>query len=145
MQGCESMDNERGLIMEVKKAIGALEESRVKILKLISKKPKDTDVKELLEIVEKTLEAFKNENLTKENVIEAHGSIEVEIEEYRFVRYERMDKGISVYKVDSDGLYEYIDLIKVCKKHLNFINNIEGLRKLAIDYYIENIKNKKVD
>ena len=31
--------------MEVKKAIGDLEESRVKILKLISKKPKDEQAK----------------------------------------------------------------------------------------------------
>lgn len=140
MQGCESMDNERGLIMEVKKAIGALEESRVKILKLISKKPKDGQAKELLEIVEKTLETFKNEKLTKENVIEAHGSIQVEIEDYRFIKDERVKKGISVYRIDKyDGLYEYIDNIKLCKEYLYYINDIHSLKKIGIKWYKENV------
>lgn len=48
-----------------------------------------------------------------------------------------------MYKVDSDGLYDYIDLIKVCKKHLNSINDIESLRGLAIEWYMENIQNEK--
>lgn len=140
MQGCESMDNERGLIMEVKKAIGDLEESRIKILKLISKNPKDTDAKELLEIVEKTLETFKNENITKENIIQAHGSIEVEIEDYRFIKDERVKKGISVYRIDKyDGLYEYIDIIKICKEHFSSINNIEGLKEISKRWYKDNV------
>ena len=139
MQGCESMDNERGLIMEVKKAIGDLEESRVKILKLISKKPKDEQAKELLEIVERVLETFKNEKLTKENVIEAYGSIEVEIGDYKFIKDERVKKGISVYKIDKyDGLYEYIDIIKICKEHFSLINNIEGLKEISKRWYKDN-------
>lgn len=146
MQGCESMDNERGLIMEVKKAIGVLEESKVKILKLISKKPKDEQAKELLEIVEKTLQTFKNEKLTKENVIEAHGSIEIEIEDYRFIKDERVKKGISVYRIDKyDGLYEYIDIIKICKEHFIAINNIESLKNISKNWYMNNIQNKKVE
>lgn len=76
-------------------------------------------------------------------VIEAYGSIEVQIENYSFIKDERIKKGISVYKVDLDGLYEYIDLIKVCKKHLNSINNIEGLKELAIEWYMENTQNEK--
>lgn len=142
MQECESMDNERGLIMEVKKAIEDLEESRVKILKLISKNPKDEEVKDLLTIVEKTVKAFKNEKLTKENVIEAYGSVEVEIEEFRFIKDERIKKGISVYKIDKqDGLYEYIDVIKISKENLGFINDIESLKKVAIKWYKEDLDN----
>ena len=77
-------------------------------------------------------------------VIEAYGSIEVQIENYSFIKDERIKKGISVYKVDLDGLYEYIDLIQLRKKHLNFINNIESLKGLAIEWYMENIQNEKV-
>lgn len=128
----------------MKKLIEELEQSKVQVLKLISKNPKDNENKRLLELVEKTIEWLENEK-QKCKGIEAYGSIEVEIENYRFVKDERIDKGISVYKVDSDGLYEYIDLIKICKKHLNSINNIEGLRELAIEWYMDNVKNKKVE
>lgn len=146
MQGCESMDNERGLMMEVKKAIGCLEESRVNILKLISKKPKDEQAKELLTIVEKTLEVFKNESFKTENIIEAYGSVEVEIENFRFIKDERDKKGISVYKIDKqDGLYEYIDRIKICKEHFIAINNIESLKYISKNWYMNNIQNKKVE
>lgn len=139
MQECVSMKNERGTIMEVKKAIGDLEESRVKILKLISKKPKDEQAKELLDIVEKTLETFKNEKLTQENAIKAYGSIEVEIGDYKFIKDERAKKGISVYKIDKyDGLYEYIDIIKICKEHFSLINNIEGLKEISKRWYKDN-------
>lgn len=139
MQECVSMKNERGIIMEVKKAIGDLEESRVKILKLISKNPKDEQAKELLEIVEKTLETFKNEKLTQENAIEAYGSIEVEIRDYKFIKDERVKKGISVYKIDKyDGLYEYIDIIEICKEHFSLINNIEGLKEISKRWYKDN-------
>ena len=129
----------------MKKVIEELEQSKVQVLKLISKKPKDDDAKKLLEVVEKTIEWLEKENKKLEKNIEAYGSIEVEIENYSFIKDERIDKGISVYLVDSDGLYEYIDLIKVCKKHLNSINNIEGLKELAIEWYVENIQNKKVE
>lgn len=140
MQECVSMKNERGTIMEIKKAIGDLEESRVKILKLISKKPKDEQTKELLEIVEKTLETFKNEKLTQENEIEAYGSIEVAIGDYKFIKDERVKKGISVYKIDKyDGLYEYIDIIKICKEHFSLINNIEGLKLISKRWYKDNV------
>ncbi|CEP50250.1 hypothetical protein GKD08_04765 [Paeniclostridium sordellii] len=128
----------------MKKVIEELEQSKVQILKLISKKPKDNDAKKLLEVVEKTIGWLEKENKKFEKNIEAYGSIEVQIENYSFIRDERIDKGISVYKVDLDGLYEYIDLIKVCKKHLNSINNIEGLKELAIEWYMENIQNEKV-
>lgn len=117
----------------MKKIIKDLEESKVQILKLISKKPKDDEAKALLKVVEKTIEWLETENKKFEKNIEAYGSIEVQIENYSFVKDERIVKGISVYKVDTDGLYEYIDLIKVCKKHLNSINNIEDLRGLAIE------------
>lgn len=140
MQECVSMKNERGIIMEVKKAIGDLEEGRVKILKLISKNPKDEQAKELLEIVERALETFKNEKLTKENVIEAYGSIEVEIGDYKFIKDERAKKEISVYKIDKyDGLYEYIDIIKICKEHFSLINNIEGLKEISKRWYKDNV------
>ena len=129
----------------MKKVIEELEQSKVQVLKLISKKPKDDEAKKLLEVVEKTIEWLEKENKKLEKNIEAYGSIEVEIENYSFIKDERIDKGISVYLVDSDGLYEYIDLIKVCKKHLNSINNIEGLKELAIEWYVENIQNKKVE
>lgn len=128
----------------MKKLIEELEQSKVQVLKLISKNPKYNENKKLLELVEKTIEWIKNEN-KKVKDIAAYGSIEVEIENYSFIKDERIDKGISVYKVDSDGLYEYIDVIKVCKKHLNSINNIEGLKELAIEWYVENIQNKKVE
>lgn len=128
----------------MKKVIEELEQSKVQILKLISKKPKDSEVKKLLEVVEKTIEWLEKENKKFEKNIEAYGTIEVQIENYSFIKDERITKGISVYKVDLDGLYEYIDLIKVCKKHLNSINNIEGLKELAIDWYMENTQNKKV-
>ena len=132
--------------MEVKKAIGDLEESRVKILKLISKKPKDEQAKELLDIVEKTLETFKNEKLTQENAIEAYGSIKVEIGDYKFIKDERAKKGISVYKIDKyDGIYEYIDIIKICKEHFIAINNIESLKNISKKWYMNNIQNKKVE
>lgn len=127
----------------MKKVIEELEQSKVQILKLISKKPKDDEAKKLLEVVEKTIEWLEKENKKFEN-IEAYGTIEVQIENYSFIKDERIAKGISVYKVDLDGLYEYIDLIKVCKKHLNSINNIEGLKELAIEWYMDNIQNKKV-
>ena len=126
----------------MKKIIEELEESKVQVLKLISKKQKDDDAKRLLEVVEKTIEWLENEN---KKGIEAYGSVEVEIENYRFVRDERIDKGLSVYKVDSDGLYEYIDLIKICKNHLKAINNIEGLKELAVEWYMENIDYKKAE
>lgn len=130
--------------MEVKNTIKKLEEIKIKTLQMIALKPKDKEARELLNIVETTIKAFENE---KANIkeIEAYGSIEVEIENYSFIKDERIDKGISVFKIDSDGLYEYIDLIKICKKHLNSINNIEGLRELAIEWYVENIQNKKVE
>lgn len=130
--------------MEVKNTIKKLEEIKIKTLQMIALKPKDKEARELLNIVETTIKAFENEKANIKEV-EAYGSIEVEIENYRFVKDERIDKGISVYKVDSDGLYEYIDLIKICKKHLNSINNIEGLRELAIEWYMDNVKNKKVE
>ena len=130
--------------MEVKNTIKKLEEIKIKTLQMIALKPKDKEARELLNIVETTIKAFENEKANIKEV-EAYGSVEVEIESYRFVKDERIDKGISVYKVDSDGLYEYIDLIKICKKHLNSINNIEGLRELAIEWYMDNIKNKKVE
>ena len=130
--------------MEVKNTIKKLEEIKIKTLQMIALKPKDKEARELLNIVETTIKAFENEKVNIK-VVEAYGSIEVEIENYRFVKDERIDKGISVYKVDSDGLYEYIDLIKICKKHLNSINNIEGLRELAIEWYMDNVKNKKVE
>ena len=129
----------------MKKVIEELEQSKVQVLKLISKKPKDDEAKKLLEVVEKTIEWLEKENEKLEKNIEAYGSIEVEIENYSFIKDERIDKGISVFKIDSDGLYEYIDLIKICKKHLNSINNIEGLKELAIEWYVENIQNKKVE
>lgn len=129
----------------MKKVIEELEQSKVQVLKLISKKPKDDDAKKLLEVVEKTIAWLESENKKFENNIEAYGSIEVEIENYSFIKDERIDKGISVFKIDSDGLYEYIDLIKICKKHLNSINNIESLRELAIEWYVENIQNEKVE
>lgn len=129
----------------MKKVIEELEQSKVQVLKLISKKPKDDDAKKLLEVVEKTIEWLEKENKKLEKNIEAYGSIEVEIENYSFIKDERIDKGISVFKIDSDGLYEYIDLIKICKKHLNSINNIESLRELAIEWYVENIQNEKVE
>ncbi len=128
----------------MKKLIKELEQSKVQVLKLISKNPKENENKRLLELVEKTIKWLENEN-QKFKGIEAYGSIEVEIENYSFIKDERIDKGISVYLVDSDGLYEYIDLIKVCKKHLNSINNIEGLKELAIEWYVENIQNEKVE
>lgn len=128
----------------MKKLIEELEQSKVQVLKLISKNPKDNENKRLLELVEKTIEWLEKEN-KKGKDIAAYGSIEVEIENYSFIKDERIDKGISVYLVDSDGLYEYIDLIKVCKKHLNSINNIEGLKELAIEWYVENIQNEKVE
>lgn len=130
--------------MEVKNTIKKLEEIKIKTLQMIALKPKDKEARELLNIVETTIKAFENEKANIKEV-EAYGSVEVEIENYRFVKDERIDKGISVYKVDSDGLYEYIDLIKICKKHLNSINNIEGLRELAIEWYMDNVKNKKVE
>lgn len=129
----------------MKKVIEELEQSKVQVLKLISKKPKDDEAKKLLEVVEKTIEWLERENKKLEKNIEAYGSIEVEIENYSFIKDERIDKGISVFKIDSDGLYEYIDLIKICKKHLNSINNIESLRELAIEWYVENIQNEKVE
>lgn len=129
----------------MKKIIEELEESKVQVLKLISKKPKDDDAKRLLEVVEKTIEWLEKENKKLGKNIEAYGSIEVEIENYSFIKDERINKGISVYKIDSDGLYEYIDLIKICKNHLKAINNIEGLRELAIKWYMENIQNKNVE
>ncbi|WP_057547312.1 hypothetical protein, partial [Paraclostridium sordellii] len=129
--------------MEVKNTIKKLEEIKIKTLQMIALKPKDKEVRELLNIVETTIKAFENEKANIKEV-EAYGSIEVQIESYSFIRDERIDKGISVYKVDLDGLYEYIDLIKVCKKHLNSINNIEGLKELAIEWYMENIQNEKV-
>lgn len=133
------MENERGLIMEIKKQIGDLEESRVKILKLISKNHKDEQAKELLGIIEKTLEVFKNEKLTQENEIEAYGSIEVAIGDYKFIKDERAKKGISVYKIDKyDGLYEYIDIIEICKEHFSLINNIEGLKEISKRWYKDN-------
>lgn len=130
--------------MEVKNTIKKLEEIKIKTLQMIALKPKDKEAIELLNIVETTIKAFENEKANIKEV-EAYGSVEVEIENYRFIKDERIDKGISVYKVDSDGLYEYIDLIKICKKHLNSINNIEGLRELAIEWYMDNVKNKKVE
>ena len=129
--------------MEEKNTIKKLEEIKIKTLQMIALKPKDKEVRELLNIVETTIKAFENEKANIKEV-EAYGSIEVQIESYSFIRDERIDKGISVYKVDLDGLYEYIDLIKVCKKHLNSINNIEGLKELAIEWYMENIQNEKV-
>ena len=119
----------------MKKVIEELEQSKVQVLKLISKKPKDDEAKKLLEVVEKTIEWLEKENKKLEKNIEAYGSIEVEIENYSFIKDERIDKGISVFKIDSDGLYEYIDLI----------NNIESLRELAIEWYVENIQNEKVE
>ena len=130
--------------MEVKNTIKKLEEIKIKTLQMIALKPKDKEAIELLNIVETTIKAFENEKANIKEV-EAYGYVEVEIENYRFIKDERIDKGISVYKVDSDGLYEYIDLIKICKKHLNSINNIEGLRELAIEWYMDNVKNKKVE
>ncbi|WP_270505570.1 hypothetical protein [Paraclostridium sordellii] len=126
--------------MKVKSTIKKLEEIKVKTLQMMALKPKDKEVSELLKIVETTIKVFENEKLNK-NEIESYGSIEIEIENYKFVRDERITKGISVYKVDLDGLYEYIDLIKVCKKHLNSINNIEDLRVLAIEWYKEELDN----
>lgn len=130
--------------MEVKNTIKKLEEAKIKTLQMIAIKPKDKEARELLKIVETTIKAFENEKIN-ENEIESYGSIEIEIENYRFVKDERIKKGISVYKVDLDGLYEYIDMIKVCKGHLTSINNIEGLRELSINWYKNNIKCKKVD
>lgn len=128
----------------MKKVIEELEQSKVQILKLISKKPKDNEAKKLLEVVEKTIGWLEKENKKFEKNIEAYGTIEVQIENYSFIKDERITKGISVYKVDLDGLYEYIDLIQLRKKHLNFINNIESLKGLAIEWYMENIQNEKV-
>lgn len=127
--------------MKVKSTIKKLEEIKVKTLQMMALKPKDKEASELLKIVETTIKAFENENKKIQEKIESYGSIEIEIENYRFIRDERITKGISVYKVDLDGLYEYIDLIKVCKKHLNSINNIEGLRGLAIEWYKEELDN----
>lgn len=121
------------------KILEELEQSKVQVLKIISKKPKDEEAKKLLEAVEKTIYWLKKEN-KKFNDIEAYGTIEVQIENYSFIKDERITKGISVYKVDSDGLYDYIDVIQLSKKHLNFINDIESLRGLAIEWYMENIK-----
>jgi len=127
----------------MKKVIEELEQSKVQVLKLISKKPKDDEAKKLLEVVEKTIGWLEKENKKFEKNIEAYGTIEVQIENYSFIKDERIAKGISVYKVDLDGLYEYIDLIQLRKKHLNFINNIESLKELAIEWYMENIQNEK--
>lgn len=139
MQGCESMDNERGLIMEVKKAIGALEESRVDILKIISRNPKDEEAKSILSTLELVKEIFEKEEFKTKKLIKAYGSIEVEIEDYRFRKDERSSKGIAVYEVDVDGLYEYIDNIKLCKEYLESINDIESLKKIAIKWYKEEL------
>lgn len=99
------------------KILEELEQSKVQVLKIISKKPKDEEAKKLLEAVEKTIYWLKKEN-KKFNDIEAYGIVEVQIENYSFIKDERITKGISVYKVDSDGLYDYIDVIQLSKKYL---------------------------
>ncbi|MCR1851103.1 hypothetical protein NSA42_17655 [Paeniclostridium sordellii] len=42
----------------MKKVIEELEQSKVQVLKLISKKPKDDETKKLLQVVEKTIEWY---------------------------------------------------------------------------------------
>lgn len=123
----------------MKKIIKDLEESKVKILKIISRNPKDEEAKSILNTLEITIKVFDKEELKIKKSVKAFGTIEVEIDEYRFVKNERSEKGIFVYKVDTDGLYEYIDNIKLCKEYLESINDIESLKKVAIKWYKENI------
>ncbi|MFR8871872.1 MAG: hypothetical protein ACLVIH_17970 [Paraclostridium sordellii] len=52
----------------MKKVIEELEQSKVQILKLISKKPKDNEAKKLLQIVEKTIEWLEKENKKVESI-----------------------------------------------------------------------------
>ena len=124
----------------MKAVISELEKSKCEILKVIARKPKDENAKVLLDITKRTIAWLKEENEKIENDIKSYGTIEVEIENYRFVKDERITKGISVYMVGSDGLYEYIDCIKMSKAHLNMINNLESLRIVSMDWYLANKK-----
>lgn len=131
--------------MDLKQIIKKLEDGRVDILKVISRNPKDEEAKSILSTLELVKKAFEKEELKPRKAINAYGSIEIEIEDYRFRRDERSDKGIAVYQVDVDGLYEYIDNIKLCKEYLESINDIESLKKVAVKWYTEElIKSKEM-
>lgn len=128
--------------MDLKQIIEKLETGRVDILKVISRNPKDEEAKSILTTLDMAIEVFEKEELTPKKTIKADGFIEIEIEDYRFRRDERSDKGIAVYQVDVDGLYEYIDNIKLCKEYLESINDIESLKKVAIKWYTEGLDNE---
>lgn len=115
-----------------------LEEIKIKALKIISNNPKDKEGKDILNLVDITIDAFKNE-ANKENKVETYGSIEVEIGEHSFIKDERNIEGIEIYKIDKDGLYEFLETKKICKPHLDAIKDIESLKVFAIDYYRENL------
>lgn len=125
--------------MSAKGILKELEPIKLQAVKIIANNPKDIEAKELLEKVEMTIEVFKEE--ASKNIYSAYGSIEVEIENYRFKKDERNRKGIEIYKVDIDGLYEYLETKSICKSHIDAIKDIDSLKLFARDYYnkIENI------
>ncbi|MEG2983835.1 MAG: hypothetical protein RR835_03980 [Peptostreptococcaceae bacterium] len=125
--------------MELKEVLQDLEKRKIDLLNKIADNPKNSDAKELLNIVELAIKAFEKEGFKIKKEIEAFGFIEIAIGDYRFTKDERIVKGISVYKVDTDGLYEYIETIKTCKVYLDTINDIESLKGISSDWYRDNI------
>ena len=128
--------------MSAKKILRDLEQMKIKALKILSNNPKDLEAKELLGIVEMSIEVFEEESVKEKDILEAYGSIAIEVEDYRFVKDERNNMGVEVYRVDSDGLYEYLQTIKLCKEQFKYIKDIENLKIFAIDWYKDNIKNQ---
>lgn len=123
--------------MSTNKILKDLEQIKVKALKIISNNPKDEEGKSIISLVDMTIDVFKEE-AKKENKIEAYGSIEIEIDDFIFKKDERNLKGIEIYKVDKDGLYEFLETKKICKTHLDAIKDIDSLKIFARDHYYYN-------
>lgn len=123
--------------MSTNKILKDLEQIKVKALKIISNNPKDEEGKEIISLVDMTIDVFKEE-AKKENKVEAYGSIEIEIDDFIFKKDERNLKGIEIYKVDKDGLYEFLETKKICTPHLNAITDIESLKAFAREHYYYN-------